>query len=165
MKKTHLFMICMALMIFAMPSGAAAAGKTRVAQFAFFHPVQVFPETDSIRAFRFNMLYGVNNDVNGLDIGMVNRVTGNLSGVQFGVFNWVEGDAEVWQSAVVNLTEGNFLGFQSGIFNRTKKQCKGAQLGIVNMTGSLNGLQIGVLNINESGTKYKKYLPIVNWAF
>ncbi len=165
MRKWFMGLLVVMVMFAALPAGAEEAGKSRFGQFAFFNPVQVFPEADSVRVIRFNMLYGVNANVSGLDIGTANVVKGKLSGIQLGLFNWVEGDAEAWQSALVNLTDGDFLGFQSGVFNRTKKQCKGAQLGFVNMAGSLHGLQLGILNINESGSKYKKYLPVVNWAF
>ena len=166
MNKTFFSIILIALMLFAIPSGAFAGGKSRVAQFSFFNPIQVFPEQDSVRALRFNMLYGYNKDITGLDFGTVNRVSGNLSGVQLGVFNWVHGDGEVWQSAVVNITEGNFLGVQTGFFNWTKKShTKGAQLGIVNIAGKLDSaLQIGLLNFNNSGEPMK-FLPIVNFSF
>jgi len=165
MQSRYFCFILVVLMLSAIPTGAFAEGRNRPAQFAFFTPLQVFPESDSIKAFRFNVVYGSNQNMNGFDLGMVNRVRGNLTGVQFGVFNWVEGNGEIFQTAIVNLTEGNFRGAQLGFFNRTIKHCKGAQVGFVNMTGSLHGMQLGIFNINESGTKYMKYLPVVNWAF
>ena len=152
MKSRYFFMVLAMLMLCALPSGAFAAGggKSRPAQFAFVNPVQVFPEGDSIKFFRFNMIYGSNQNMNGFDIGLVNRVNGNLEGVQWGAFNWVEGNARVWQWGVVNMTKG---------------QTSGLQLGLVNITGSLNGLQIGLVNVNHGGKRYMKVLPIVNWAF
>lgn len=54
-----------------------------------------------------------------------------------------------WQSGFVDLIEGNM---------------KGVQIGFVNCTETLHGLQIGLVNINNSGVPFK-FLPIINYSF
>ena len=112
------------------------------------------------------MIYGINKNVSVFDLGVANQATGNVTGVQLGMANIVGGDFVAgWQSGVVNMTDGNFTGCQLGVFNKTNKLCKGVQLGLVNSAGNLYGIQLGLLNIHENGSKYMKFLPVVNWAF
>lgn len=165
MKKVCLCVFLLALMLVSMPLAASAAENSKPVQLSLFNPVQIFDEDTSIDWFRFSLLYGYNKDVSGLDLGLVNRASGNVSGLQFGLVNMVGGDFTGWQDAAINFTDGDFVGLQTGIYNSTGKHAKGLQLGIVNVAGSLYGLQIGVLNINKAGSKYMKYLPVVNFAF
>lgn len=165
MKKVCPGVLLFALILVSMSSAALAAENSKPAQLALWNPVQIYDENTSIDWFRFNLIYGYNKDVSGLDIGLANRASGNVSGLQFGVVNIVGGDFTGWQDAFVNLTDGNFVGLQTGFYNRAGKHFKGLQFGGVNVAGSLYGLQLGILNINQSGSKYMKYLPVVNFAF
>jgi len=45
-------------------------------QFAFIYPVQFVNERESIKGIRWNFIYGVNEDVSGLDFGVINQVNG-----------------------------------------------------------------------------------------
>jgi len=44
-------------------------------QLSLVTPIQIVPEDQSLKGFRFNLLYGKNASVSGLDIGLVNRTT------------------------------------------------------------------------------------------
>lgn len=175
--------ILLALMVsfvFAMPMAAfAGQGETKLVQLSLFDPVQIFDRDTSVSAFRFNLLYGYNQDVTGLDLGLVNRAAGNVksleiglvnlvggdfSGVQWGLFNDVKGEFVGWQDGTVNLVGGDFVGLQSGFYNSVAGKSSGLQLGVVNVAGSLYGLQIGLLNFNKAGEPFK-FLPIVNFSF
>ncbi|HQO41156.1 MAG TPA: hypothetical protein PK986_11850, partial [Spirochaetota bacterium] len=42
-------------------------------QLALFNPVQIFDEKCNVYGLRLNLIYGVNSDLYGIDIGMVNK--------------------------------------------------------------------------------------------
>ena len=52
---------------------------------ALFSPVQITAEDASVSAFRFSLLYGVNQDVTGLDLSLVGRTRGDGLGVHRGI--------------------------------------------------------------------------------
>lgn len=165
MRKFSLGVLLVGLMLMAVPMGAGAAEKNeKPFQFAFWYPWQVYDKDTSISYFRYNMLYGYNKNVKGVDLGLANMASGDVVGVQLGAVNMVGGNFTGWQSSFANFTDGDFLGLQSGIYNSTKGKCTGAQIGVVNVTGSLYGLQIGLLNFNQSG-KPMPFLPVVNFSF
>ncbi len=112
--------------------------------------------SSSITGVRLNLLYGVNQNITGVDLGVplsVNVVRGDMTGAQFSVF--------------YNQVEGNLRGFQVAAVNNSAN-VTGVQFGIVNYTQSLKGLQIGLVNINKGGSGYMAQpplFPIINWAF
>jgi hypothetical protein len=68
-------------------------------QIALFTPLQIFPEENSITGIRWNVLYGKNISVTGLDFGLVNRTTEKMSyGVQFGILAFADRGWTGWQS-------------------------------------------------------------------
>lgn len=114
--------------------------------------------SSSIKGVRFNVFYGVNQNVTGVDFGLLiplNIVKGDMTGAQWGLYNQVDGNLKGVQFAVVN-NSGNVTG---------------VQWGLVNLAESLKGLQIGLVNINKAGTPIPKsfsdpyFFPIVNWSF
>ncbi len=147
-------------------------------QLALIHPVQIRGEEESITILRFNLIYGKNVSIKGVDFGIANHLTGGVSkGLQFGLIGLVGGDFIGWMDNAVNIVDGTFGGLQSGFFNglgdgeavqfgfvNSAVNMKGFQLGIVNVTESMHGLQIGVLNIIKSKERFS-ILPIVNWYF
>lgn len=133
-------------------------------QLSLFTPIQIFPEKDDITIFRFNLIYGRNASVTGLDLGLANHTTsGESKGVQWGFVSWNDADFVGWQNNPVNVTKGNFKGFQWGIANYARS-AGGFQLGVVNYAENMYGLQIGFVNIIRQGGVYP-VLPIVNWSF
>lgn len=111
--------------------------------------------TSSIKGVRFNLFYGVNQNLTGVDFGLplaINVLRGNMTGAQFGVF--------------YNQVEGNMIGFQSAFVNNSNN-VTGVQMGVVNIAQNLKGLQIGLLNFHKSGSGMKApiFFPFVNWSF
>ena len=84
-------------------------------QISFISPVQMIDPDKSIYGARMNLVYGVNFDVVGLDIGLVNRTKNFQKGLQIGFFN-TNIKMSGLQVGLVNYT--NFLnGVQIGLLN------------------------------------------------
>lgn len=147
--------------------------------------IAIVPKGDTVRGVALN-IWG-ENQVNGLNLGLVNGMVGQSSGFSWsyiaayaedyrgvlwgGFFARSTGDVVGWQSAFVNISNGSLVGFQSGAVN-IGSQVKGLQLGLVNYTQDLHGVQIGVLNIVRSNPWFTEFpnklatgFPIVNWSF
>jgi hypothetical protein len=56
-------------------------------QLALLNPVQIFPESTSIRGARLNLLYGANENLYGVDAGLINPVTDEVGGIQLGAYH------------------------------------------------------------------------------
>ncbi len=164
MKRLLFVLSIMAAVVLSLPMTGLAGEGEKPAQFAFFEPWQVFDKDTSIGGFRFNLIYGYNKNVTGLDFGTVNRASGNVTGIEIGAVNIVGGNFTGWQSSIANMTAGDFVGLQSGFFNSAERKMSGVQLGFYNVAGTLDGLQLGLLNFNNAG-KPMKFLPIVNFSF
>ena len=138
--------------------------QERPIQLSLVTPIQLFPEDNSIKGVRINLIYGRNVSITGLDWGLVNHTTtGKSKGVQFGLVGLSDSDFMGWQDNSVNVTRGKFEGLQSGIFNHAKDM-SGVQLGLVNCAQIMNGLQIGLVNIIRQEGAFPVF-PIVNWSF
>jgi hypothetical protein len=133
-------------------------------QLSLVTPIQIVPQERPIGGFRFNLIYGRNTQVVGLDLGLVNHNTAGVSkGLQWGLVSIVDADFNGWQAHSVNLTEGKVEGLQTGLYN-TASSMSGVQLGFVNHAGKMHGLQIGIVNIIKTGGQFPVF-PIVNWSF
>ncbi len=177
--KKLLAALIMSLML-AMPLTASAEdGGTKFGQLALFEPIQIFDKDTSVKGIRWNIFYGVNKDVGGLDLGLANKATGDVgaleiglanmvggdfTGIQWGFYNDVGGSFTGWQDGAVNMVGGDFVGLQTGLYNKVGGKASGLQLAIVNDAGSLYGLQIGIINFNKSKEPFG-FLPIVNFSF
>jgi hypothetical protein len=128
-----------------------ATTSTEAFQLSLFHPVQLHSHSTNVDGFRFDLVYGVNHDVQGLDVGLVNKVQHDFKGVEVGL--------------IYNTIEGSGDGFQAALFyNDAQEDWHGVQLGIVNHAGSLKGIQIGLVNYNDD-QQYKGFMPFINAAF
>ncbi len=162
MRSTLTIVIFILVIITCVPVDGIAEEKP--VQLSLFTPLQIFPEETSITAFRFNLIYGRNASLTGLDLGLVNHLTsGESKGVQFGLANWVDADFTGVQYGTVNVNKGAFNGWQWGFINYTG-HTKGLQLGFINYTQTMHGLQIGLINIIREGG-FLPVFPIVNWSF
>lgn len=118
---------------------SAQAAEWTPFQLSLVNPVQLFSEETNVQGLRVNLIYGVNKDVKGVDLGVVNRTTGTTQGVQAGAFPY----------GGVNLTEKlngvQFGGFFGGI-NRAGGEVNGVQIsgiiGGINIAGDVHGAQI-----------------------
>ena len=53
--------------------------EEKAVQLSLFNPLQIRPEDTSIKYFRFNLIYGKNTSLVGLDLGLVNHLTAGES--------------------------------------------------------------------------------------
>ena len=158
---------------------AALADGEKIANFTIVDPIQIFDNETSIKGVRFNLIYGVNKELRGLDVGLINRTSGTTKALQWGpLVGIADTDFTGWQAnGLANVVNENFTGVQTGIANRAQfgegfqfgifnsaEMFSGFQLGFFNITNQLNGLQIGLLNIARAKEKLPIF-PIVNWSF
>jgi len=133
-------------------------------QLALFDPIQIVPNHESVNGIRLNLIYSKNVNVTGFDLGLVNVTTGKQVGVQWGGVNITDGGFTGWQSAFVNISRGNFVGLQTSWVNYHGGHFNGLQFSIVNYAATLEGLQLGLINIIGSGG-FLPVFPIFNFDF
>ena len=177
MKTPRLFFLACLLIC---PAIGRAEGLTSV-EINLVPSVQLHPTNYSVQSFRWDIIYGVNEDVQGLDLGFVNYAYGGEHGVELGLFNQVDKDFGGLQlsllnqvkrhakgvqiGALANVDGLSFDGLQAAVFyNGTEEQMHGLQVGLINHAGSLYGIQIGLLNFSDD-SKYVGFLPFINAAF
>jgi hypothetical protein len=134
-------------------------------QASLFHPKQLHPDTYSVDGFRINIIYGVSEDMQGIDIGIVNESTGSVHGFELGLDNRVGKDFGGSQLGLFNEVKEDCKGLQVGVIvNLTRGEMQGVQIGLYNHAESLDGIQLGLFNFNDD-TKYLGFFPFINAAF
>ena len=138
---------------------------------------QVFSKETPVHGLRISVLYGIQSEVVGLDVGLFNQ-TDSMTGIGVGLCNMTQGNgAGIQLGAGCSDVEGDFVGIQAGLFNQVRGQISGFQvglangaesgtglmIGLVNRTDSMRGLQIGVLNWNKNG--FLPLFPIFNFGY
>ncbi len=113
-----------------------ALAETSGFQLSLTPDVAIQPKTTRIEGVTLS-LWG-ENPQNALSLGFVNGSKGNSSGLSYGFLG--------------NYAE-NYKGAQLGIGNYTSGKFTGFQWAAVNYAGTLNGLQLGFLNIAEKAEK------------
>jgi len=163
MKKMFVLACLLVVSVMAISTQVSAV-ENRPVQLSLFTPVQIFPEDYSITGVRFNLIYGRNVSVTGIDFGLINHTTsGTFTGIQWGLVGLSDSKFVGWQNNFANIVQGDFEGFQWGAVNFARN-ASGFQLGIVNYAQTLYGLQIGVVNIIKQDGAFPVF-PIVNWSF
>ena len=172
MKTSRLFVAVTAFVLFAVGVSNAdeqakqsgASETVRPLQLALVPPsLQLVPEEESIGGFRLN-IYGRNQNVSGVDIGLMHETTGNFSGIEFGILNYVHGDfVGLELGCIYSETKGNMSGVQVGMFNHAGS-IGGVQIGLVNFADDMTGFQFGLFNQIKSKEKLP-VLPLINAKF
>jgi hypothetical protein len=124
-------------------------------QLSLFHPIQLYSEKTDVQGLRLNLVYGLNENVSGLDIGIVNQVVNKFKGAQVGAFPF--GGANFTKE----LSGLQLAGFFGGINIATGKtvgmQVSGTLAGI-NYAGDVTGAQISGLLVGVNVAKNVKGL-------
>lgn len=165
-----IFVLC----VFSMAHGA----DWTPLQVSLVHPVQLFSKTTPVQGLRINLIYGVNEKVDGMDWGLVNRVTQESKGMQLGALPFgganitkdLQGLQFAGLGAGMNVADGEAAGLQvAGLlagFNKAHNitgvqlaafiginvadDMRGAQIAFVcNRAVTAQGLQIGMVNVCE----------------
>ncbi len=162
MKSLFTIALLVLMVIAIMPADGLTEEKA--VQLSLFNPLQIRSEDTAIKYFRFNLIYGKNTSIVGLDLGLVNHLTaGESKALQAGFVNWVEADLKGIQYGAINATKGTFTGWQWGFVNYSG-HTKGLMLGFVNYAESMYGIQIGLINIIKEGGMLP-FFPIFNFSF
>ncbi|UKN01083.1 hypothetical protein K6119_15235 [Paracrocinitomix mangrovi] len=170
MKKIIIFIIMYVMALAAIAQEDST--MVRPAQVTFFYPLGTNgTSTAYTNNFSFNILYGVNNGVNGAEIGgLVNSNLGHVNGLQIaglanmnakaangmliaGIGNFVKDTSNSLAFAgISNVIGGNAFGAHvAGISNTVNGDFLGGQVsGIVNVVnGNTNGIQVaGITNVS-----------------
>lgn len=121
-------------------------------QISLVDPYQIFDRDTEITGMRINLLYGMNDAMWGLDLGIGNAAN-QVKGIQTGIFN-ASRETYGLQAGVVNGASRNSAVLQAGVFNGAGDDFSGIQIGVVNDTTTLasrpnkvSGFQLGALNL------------------
>ncbi len=111
-------------------------------QLSIFSPIAFPIEEDNIEGFRFNIIYGKNKSVSGIDIGIIQHTTERSEGFQLGVFNCGNTMNGLQLSMVGNETKIN-NGVQISTGFNISTESNGLQIApVLNFANSINGQQI-----------------------
>ena len=159
MKKT--FLIVVILMLSATISFSQSDHKPF--QISLWNPVQIVPQEISVHGFRWNVIYGENENMNGFDMGIVNKTNGYQKGAQFGIWNETEYEFTGFRAGFVNFSGGEFKGFERGFVNILDNDGKGWAAGGVNVVNDdFAGLLSGVFNIQFADKMQGAHIGVVN---
>jgi hypothetical protein len=122
------------------------------AQLALWKPIQVVDSERSVLGFRYSLLWGINQDVSGLDISTgLSKTSGDFIGIQAGGLNFVDGDVTGLQIGLFGLDTGHMRGVQLGLLAGSfAGEVTGIQIAAGNSATRARGLQLGIfLNASE----------------
>jgi hypothetical protein len=173
--------ILLIVLTLAVVSGTAnwvSAQETKPISLSLVDPVQIVNRDTAIKGFRFNLIYGNNAGLTGVDLGLANWITGDVEGIQWGIINKTEGNFTGWQSGPVQMVGGHMLGVQTSWLVSMNESGKGLQwsgvtvsddfiglqVGVVNYAVELHGIQIGLINIIKNGGMLPVF-PFFNFSF
>jgi len=172
-----LFVVTLSLMCSLLIPMTAFSAETTPIQLSLFHPAQLFPKETKVHGLRINLPYGINDEMIGIDFGLINKTTGLTQGLQLGLFplgginitEELEGIQFAGFYAGANIANGNVSGLQiSGLFagyNKAydlqgvqiagilvganlAKNVDGIQLAsLYNKAEEIKGMQIGIVNV------------------
>jgi len=151
------------VMLVAMASLTAQANQ--YAMISVVAPAQIPTAQEHLDGVRLDLIYGECLSMNGLDVGVFGRTRERFNGLQVAGCSIVGTDAAGHQIGLANFVDTGFYGAQFGLWNDVDGVVDGFQLGIVNQAGTLNGLQIGLLNFIDQPSPTWYCLPIVNFGW
>jgi len=136
-------------------SVALSCGKDELVtplQIALFDPVQIFSEEADVMGLRLNVIYGVNRNVGGVDVGLCNEAQKDFAGIGVGGFVNIAGRAEgVYLAGLGNLTVdgmtgieiAGFMNLYSDPFAKKESTWRGIQISsIANAAVVMRGVQV-----------------------
>ena len=150
---------CYVILLGLMVSVTAQAG---LVQLSLVPEIQLIDKAENVDAIRL-AIWGQNNDVKGLDVGLVSIVDGDFVGLGSSFVQHIKGDALGVQWSVWNQTLGSVVGLQLGAVNICE-DIEGCQFGIVNMAKGDSSLQIGLVNVASLSSGWQVGLLNINNA-
>jgi hypothetical protein len=130
-----------------------------------FCPLQLPGYESDICGLRFNLLYGSNQRVYGLDLGVSGLARGPVYGLEAQLFNWNEDVVSGLQlGAIANVTMYDVNALQlAGFANVGYGAMKGLSIaGGINWSDTVNGVQIACLGNRNNDNSAGVQLAFVN---
>lgn len=171
--------VAAAALLFSMVSGASAE---KFLQLSLWPSAQIVNPDESVAGLRLS-IYGENQNMSGLDLGIANVTKGDWMGVGLSLINWnegnvsgvqwapwgygrVAGDVVGWHSATFGSNvRGDFTGLQGSLISLTAGSFTGVQGGLVSITsGDFSGWQLGAYTQADAGQFTGLQTGIVNRA-
>ncbi len=133
-------------------------------QIAILENIQIIPKDFIITGIACNFISGYNDDIYGIQSGIIMTRSSVMMGLQAGVFySRTEEIMYGLQTATfANYSKGHVIGAQVGLVNFAD-EVVGVQIGLFNSARKLIGAQIGIVNINREG--YIPFMIGVNIGF
>ena len=168
MKKTSLVLLSLAV------AGAVSARDLHTAEehlvtpleVSLWTPLQLTSPARNVYGLRWNIFYGENFNVYGVDVGLSGYAFNNIGGLQASAFNWVDGNmAAIQLGGLANVVNANADGIQfGGLVNYTRGEFRGLQLGsLLNCDGEFCGVQLATFNY-VNGASMGVQLGVANSA-
>lgn len=159
MKKTIASLFAFALLTAGITSGQEivfeedSGGIYYPIQLALYPTVQLVPYDSDFAGLRLNII-GVNRNVYGVDVGLINQTDEQFRGIGAGLLNLSQGGMDGVSIGFVNHVNGDMRGFQGipfiswwNAFNFVHGGCYGLQGGLFNQASTLRGVQGGLVNV------------------
>lgn len=106
--------------------------------------------TDVVKGVQLDILFAQTTyEMKGVSLSWIINMANEMTGVQGALFAKAENMTGV-QFGLVNFANKSATGVQWGFYNQAEYM-HGLQLGFVNYARTIDGLQIGLLNIAENG--------------
>jgi len=154
-----------ALVMLAAMASLTAQAKAQYAMVSVVAPAQIPTAQEHLDGLRLDIIYGECLSMNGLDVGLMGRTRERFNGLQIAGCGIVGTDAAGLQIGLANFADTGLYGMQLGLWNDVEGEANGFQLGLVNQAGTLNGLQIGLLNFVAEPAQTWYCLPILNFGW
>ena len=123
------------------------------------------PNDPHVNGFRFSFLYGDNQLMEGLDMGLLSlSETETLSGVQLILgLGKVNGDMKGGAAfSLVNIHNGNDSGLNAAFINKVNNAEEAVGIGFVNIASGQTMLDIGGLNMSKSSTAQLGFINVTD---
>ena len=125
-------------------------------QIGLYPTLQFVPYDQDVTGLRINVI-GVNRNMTGVDVGLINQSDESFRGIGLGLANLSKGEYNGIGIGIVNHVNGDSVGifgvpllswYQA--INVVHGELTGMQGGWYNQAGGLNGLQGGAVNVSDA---------------
>ncbi|MDJ0785927.1 MAG: phaC PHA synthase [Myxococcota bacterium] len=120
------------------------------------------PDDPHVNGIRLSVLYGRNQRVRGVDLGVIAQSrTGDLTG--FGAvlgLGRLDGDLRGCHASVINHHTGRDRGVNAAFVNQVQAMDAGVNLGFVNTTNDFAMVDVGGINVSDRGVVQVGFLNV-----
>ena len=136
----------------------------------------IYSQTNKLQGVQIGLINSTKEEI-GVQFGLVNitesgigfqeglvNIAQNFKGEQYGCINWTSEDLIGLQFGLLDVIKGTGKGAQIGVVNYAT-EFKGLQLGVVNWAKTINGVQVGLINVIENKPNFLPVFVIFNFGF